>query len=81
MSDSVQPYGQQPTRLLRPQDSLGKNTGVGCHFLLHHTHQNGNYKKIEYNYVGWDGMKPELLCTVGGKVNGIDTVENSMVVP
>lgn len=38
-------------------------------------------KKIEYNYVGWDGKKPELLCIVGGKVNGIDTVENSMVVP
>ena len=28
------PYGQHPTRLLHPQDSLGKNTGVGCHFLL-----------------------------------------------
>ena len=24
----------QPTRLPRPWDSLGKNTGVGCHFLL-----------------------------------------------
>ena len=24
----------QPTRLLRPWDSPGKNTGVGCHFLL-----------------------------------------------
>ena len=23
------------TRLLCPQNSLGKNTGVGCHFLLH----------------------------------------------
>ena len=31
MSDSVQPHGQQPTRLLHPWDSLGKNTGVGCH--------------------------------------------------
>ena len=30
----MQPYGQQPTRLLCPWDSLGKNTGVGCHFLL-----------------------------------------------
>ena len=28
------PYEQQPTRLLCPWDSLGKNTGVGCHFLL-----------------------------------------------
>ena len=36
VSNSVQPYGQQPTRLLCPQDSLGKNTGVGCHFLLQH---------------------------------------------
>ena len=34
MSDSMQPYGQQPTRLLCPQESLGKNAGVGCHFLL-----------------------------------------------
>ena len=35
VSDSVRPYGQQPTRLLCPLDSLGKNTGVGCHFLFH----------------------------------------------
>ena len=36
MSDSVQPHGQQLTRLLCPQDSPGKNTGVGCHFLLYY---------------------------------------------
>ena len=34
MSDSVRPHRQQPTRHLRPWDSPGKNTGVGCHFLL-----------------------------------------------
>ena len=34
MSDSVQPYRRQPNRLLCPQDSPGKNTGVSCHFLL-----------------------------------------------
>ena len=34
VSDSVQPHRQQPTRLLRPWDSPGKNTRVGCHFLL-----------------------------------------------
>ena len=34
MSDSVGPHRQQPTRLPRPWDSPGKNTGVGCHFLL-----------------------------------------------
>ena len=30
----MRPHGQQPTRLLCPPNSLGKNTGVGCHFLL-----------------------------------------------
>ena len=34
MSDSVRPHRQQPTRLHCPWDSPGKNTGVGCHFLL-----------------------------------------------
>ena len=34
VSDSVRPHGRQPTRLPRPWDSPGKNTGVGCHFLL-----------------------------------------------
>ena len=33
VSDSVQPHRRQPTRLPHPWDSLGKNTGVGCHFL------------------------------------------------
>ena len=28
------PIRRQPTRLPRPWDSPGKNTGVGCHFLL-----------------------------------------------
>ena len=32
--DSVRPHRRQPTRLPRPWDSPGKNTGVGCHFLL-----------------------------------------------
>ena len=30
----VRPHRWQPTRLLCPWDSPGKNTGVGCHFLL-----------------------------------------------
>ena len=34
MSDSVRPHRQQPTRLPCPGDSPGKNTEVGCHFLL-----------------------------------------------
>ena len=34
MSDSVRPHRRQPMRFPRPWDSPGKNTGVGCHFLL-----------------------------------------------
>ena len=34
MSDSVRPRRRQPARLSHPWDSLGKNTWVGCHFLL-----------------------------------------------
>ena len=34
MSDSVRPHRQQPIRLPCSWDSPGKNTGVGCHFLL-----------------------------------------------
>ena len=34
VSDSVRPHRWQPTRLPHPWDSPGRNTGVGCHFLL-----------------------------------------------
>ena len=34
VSDFVRPHRQQPTRLPRLWDSPGKNTEVGCHFLL-----------------------------------------------
>ena len=34
MSDSVRPPRRLPTRLCHSWDSPGKNTGVGCHFLL-----------------------------------------------
>ena len=38
VSDCSRPHGLQPTRLLHPWDSPGKNTGVGCHCLLHRRH-------------------------------------------
>ena len=34
VSDSVRPHRRKPTRLPHPWDSPGKNTGMGCHFLL-----------------------------------------------
>ena len=36
-SDSLQPHGQSPARLLCPWDFPGKNTGVGFRALLHGT--------------------------------------------
>ena len=34
MADSLWPHGRQPTGLLCPWNSPGKNTGTDCHFLL-----------------------------------------------
>ena len=34
MSDSLPPHGLEPTRLLGPRNSPGRNTGVGCHAFL-----------------------------------------------
>ena len=34
ISNSVWPHRQRPTMLFCPWGSPGKNTGVGCHFLL-----------------------------------------------
>ena len=37
VSNSLQPHGQQPARLLCPWDSPGTHTGAGCHLLLQGT--------------------------------------------
>ena len=34
MSNSLRPHGPEPARLLSPCSSSGKNTGMGCHFIL-----------------------------------------------
>ena len=53
MSDSVRPHRQQPTRLLHPWDSPGKNTGVGCHFLLQCMKVKSESEVAEDEMVGW----------------------------
>ena len=49
VSDSLWPHGLQPARLLCPWDSPGKNTGVGCHFLLQgiFTNQGSNPRLLQ----------------------------------
>ena len=69
MSDSVQPHRRQPTRLLHPWDSPGKNTGVGCHFLLQYVPLNNlnlGVKLIEVRvYVLFD-FELSALSSVSG---------------
>ena len=43
----LQPHGLKPTRLLCPGDFPGKNTGVGCHFLLQRVFPVGSTTGIE----------------------------------
>ena len=45
----MQPQRRQPARLCRPWDSPGKNTGVGCHFLLQRPFRY-NLNQIPYDY-------------------------------
>ena len=47
MSNSVRPHRRQPTRLPHPWDSPGKNTGVGCHFLLQCIMQNARLDEAQ----------------------------------
>ena len=61
VSDSVGPHGLQLTRLLHPWDSPGKNTGVGCHFLLQLAFLYTNNEKIERE------IKETILFTIAMK--------------
>ena len=52
VSDSSQPHGLQPTRLLCPWDFPGKSTGVGCHCLLRpHATRHSKKKRKEMGYL------------------------------
>ena len=58
MSDSLQPHGLQPIRLLCPWNSPGKNDEVGCHFLLQGI----------FLTQGWN---PHLLCLLNQQVDSL----------
>ena len=51
MSDSVRPHRWQPTRLPHPWDSLGKNTGVGCHFLCQVIYRRANFSLAQSSHM------------------------------
>ena len=65
VSDSLQPHRLQPTRLLCPRDSPGKNIGVGCHFRLQDTH---THTHTAFWGWGWGNgsffLSLSLLCSM-----------------
>ena len=68
MFDSVRPHRRQPTRLPRPWDSPGKNTGVGCRFLLQCIKVKSESEVVQSCLTLSDPMDCSLL---GSSVHGI----------
>ena len=64
MSDSLRPYRLWPGRFLCPWNCPGKNTGVGCHFVLQgsswkrdQTHDSPSLlhcRRITYHCTSWE---------------------------
>ena len=68
MSDSVQPHRRQPTTLPHPWDSPGKNTGVGCRFLL----QCMKLKSEREAAQSFPTLSDPVVCSLpGSSVHGI----------
>ena len=61
-------HRRQPTRLPRPWDSPGKNTGVGCHFLLQCTKVKSESEIAQSCPTLWDPMDCSLP---GSSVHGV----------
>ena len=75
MSESVRPHRWQPTRLPRPCDSPGKNTGVGCHFLLQCIKVSSKSGISRVRFLETPGLQPTRLLRpwdFPGKCIGVD---------
>ena len=72
VSDSVRPHGPDPARLLCPWNFPGKNTGVGCHFLLHSIFL---IQGLNPRLLHWQADSL-LLCHLGSPTLIFDSVVN-----
>ena len=71
-SDSLQPHGLEPARLLCPWDFPGKNTGVDCHFLLQGTFLTlGSNLGLQHcRWILYHWATRERCCTKSSQVFG-----------
>ena len=67
MSDSVRPHRRQPPRLRCPWDSPGKNTGVGCHFLVQCVRETSESEVAQ----SCPTLSDPMDCSLPGSVHGI----------
>ena len=81
MSDSVWPHRQQFTRLLCPWDSPGKNTRVGCHFLLHFITASWLFFYISKNLFLIEGQLPYNIVLVSAIHQYESTIDVHMPPP
>ena len=61
----MRPQRWQPIRLPRPWDSPGKNTGVGCHFLLHQASLSITNSRSSLKLMSTESVMPSnhlILC-------------------
>ena len=65
---TVRPHRRQPTRLLRPWDSPGKNTGMGCHFLIQCVKVKSESEVTQSFH---DSSRPRDCTLPGSSVRGI----------
>ena len=78
-SDSLQPHGPSPARLLCPWYFPGKNTEVGCHFFLQGIFLTQDWtcspyigRQILYHWATWEALTVYLVlsnswCTISHK--------------
>ena len=66
MSSSLRPHGLYPTKLICPQNFLGKDTGVGCHFLLQGIYLTQGLNPVSSSIsITWELVRTENLpCTL-----------------
>ena len=67
---TVRPHRWQPTRLLCPWDSPGKNTGVGCHFLLQ-CMKVKNESEVSQSQSGLSLSDPMDCSLPGSSIHGV----------